>query len=163
MEIDVSDEVLSTLRKISRAVELYSRLLFRAYGLTGPQLAILTVIFRAGPLAVTDIARRVSLSQATVTNILGRLEQQEFIHRARGTQDRRMVYIELTDKTRKILERNPSPLHTDFLSRFDRLEDWEKTLLLSSLQKIAKLMDVENLEVHDADHVAANSSISQGM
>ncbi len=153
MDVNVSEEVLSTLRKISHAVELYSRILFREYGLTSPQLTILTAIFRSGPLAVTDIARRVSLSQATVTNILGRLEQQGFILRARSTQDRRMVYIELTDKTRKILEKNPSPLHTDFLSRFDRLQDWEKTLLLSSLQRIAKLMDVEQLEEPDIEHM----------
>lgn len=149
MDITVSEEVLSTLRKISRAIELYSRILFREYGLTSPQLTILTAIFRSGPLTVTDIARRVNLSQATVTSILGRLEKQEFVLRTRSTHDKRMVYIELTDKTRKILEKNPSPLHTVFLSRFDRLQDWEKTLLLSSLQRIAKLMDVEKLEEQD--------------
>jgi DNA-binding MarR family transcriptional regulator len=158
MDFEVSEEVISTLRKISRAVELYSRILFREYGLTGPQLTILTVIFRSGPLAVTDIARRVSLSQATVTNILGRLEQQGFVLRARSTQDRRMVYIQLTDKTREILERNPSPLHTDFLGRFDRLQDWEKTLLLSSLQRIAQLMEVEQLEEPDIEHVQGKIS-----
>lgn len=152
MDFDVSDEVLSTLRKISHAIELYSRFLFREYGLTAPQLTILTAIFRAGPLAVTDIARKVSLSQATVTNILGRLEQQHLILRTRSTQDRRMVYIGLTDKTRDILGKNPSPLHTDFLSRFERLQDWEQTLLLSSLQRIAQLMDVEDLEEPEAEH-----------
>lgn len=152
MDLNVSEEVLTTLRKISRAVELYSRILFREHGLTSPQLSILTTIYRSGPLAITDIARRVNLSQATVTNILGRLEKQDFIVRVRSTKDKRMVYIELTEKTRKILEKNPSPLHSVFINRFNKLQDWEKSLLLSSLQRIAKLMDIEQIEEQDLDH-----------
>jgi len=152
MDRIISEEVLSTLRKISRAVELYSRTLFKEYGLTSPQLTILTTIFRAGPLTVTEIAKRVNLSQATVTSILGRLEKQEFVLRTRNYHDRRMINIVLTEKSRKILEKNPSPLHTDFLRRFNHLQDWEKTLLLSSLQRIAQLMDVQRFEENDLHH-----------
>jgi len=148
MNVDLSEEVLATLRRISRAVELYSKALVREYGLTGPQLTILTTIRRSGSLSVSDLARRISLSQATVTSILDRLEQQGFVVRSRGKDDKRLVYIELTDKTRIVLEQKPNPLHNDFLKRFTSLQDWEQTLLLSSIQKIAKLMNAENIEMN---------------
>lgn len=141
MDADISEEVLSTLRRIAHSVELHSKVLHREYGLTGSQLAILRAVFRVGHLSVTDIARRVSLSQATVTSVLDRLEQQGFVVRSRGVDDKRVVYIGLTEKGSLILENNPSPLRTEFLTRFRLLADWEQTLLLSSLQRIALLMD----------------------
>lgn len=146
MSANLSEEVLWTLRRISRAVELYSKVLFREFGLTGPQLTVLTTIHRNGPLSVTDIARRISLSQATVTSILDRLEQQGNISRVRGKEDKRLVYIELTEKGRAILENKPNPLYTDFLQRFNQLQDWEQALLLSSVQRIAKMIGAEKME-----------------
>ncbi len=150
--MDISEEVLSTLRRISRAVEVYSKTLLREFGLTAPQLTLMTTLRRSGSLSVSEIARRVSLSQATVTSILDRLEQQAFVTRVRGKDDKRVVYIELTDKSKEILAKQPNPLHNDFVKRLGKLEDWEQTLLLSSLQRIAKMMDVERID--SAEHAA---------
>jgi hypothetical protein len=57
------------------------------------------------------------------------------------------VYIELCDKSRRILDSQPSLLQSDFVERFSELKDWEQSLLLSSLQRIAELMNVEDLKV----------------
>ncbi len=141
MSRDNGDNILATLRRISHSVDLYSRALHREYGFTGPQLTILTTLYRSGPTTVSGLAKRVSLSQATVTNILDRLALQGFVSRIRGTSDKRMVYIEVTDKTREILDKQPNPLFTDFLDKVSRLEDWEQTLLLSAVQRIASLME----------------------
>ena len=92
------------------------------------------------------IAKQISLSQATVTTILDRLEQQGFIVRKRGQSDKRKVYIEASEKTKDILASKPSLLQSDFIDRFNRLKDWEQTLLLSSLQRIASMMDSGQLE-----------------
>ena len=43
--------------------------------------------------------------------------------------------------------RNAPPLLQEhFIERFDKLQDWEKMQLLSSLQRIASLMDAENID-----------------
>jgi DNA-binding MarR family transcriptional regulator len=147
MGVDRTDELLTSIRKIIRAVDLHSKVLLKKYGLTGPQLMILHEIGNSNELIVTEIAKHISLSQATVTTILDRLEQQGFINRKRGQSDKRKVYIEASDKTQAILASKPSLLQADFIDRFNRLEDWEQTLLLSSLQRIASMMEVEKLTV----------------
>lgn len=152
MTHDVQDGLIASIRRIIRAVDVHSKVLLRRYGMTGPQLAILKVINESGELNVSEIAASISLSQATVTNILTRLEQQGYITRRRGDFDRRKVYVEMAEKTRVLLESTPSLLQRDFLERFDRLEEWEQTLLLSSLQRIATMMDTA-----DAVYVAAAS------
>ena len=68
-------DMLVSLRKITQAITLHSRDLSRRYGLTGPQLTILSEIANHQTLSVTELARYISLSQATVTDILNRVRQ----------------------------------------------------------------------------------------
>ena len=145
MAIDRKHELLFNIRKIIRAVDLHSKVLLKKYGLTGPQLMILTEIGNSNELNVTEIAKHVSLSQATVTTILDRLEHQGFIVRKRGLTDKRKVYIEASEKTRAIVDSRPSLLQVDFVDRFNRLQQWEQSLILSSFQRVAAMMDGETL------------------
>lgn len=140
-----SEELLSSIRRIIRAVDVHSRELLKKYGMTGPQLMVLREIGESNEMTVSEIAKGVSLSQATVTNILLRLEHQGYVHRLRGDKDKRKVYIEASEKTRQILKSRPSLLQVSFINRFQKLKEWEQTLLLSSLQRIASMMDAENL------------------
>ena len=153
--MEKSDLLLSSIRRIIRAVDLHSKDLLKKYGMTGPQLLILKEISLSNEISVSEIAKSVSLSQATVTDILVRLEQQGYIHRRRGETDKRKVYVEVTEKTLAILESNPSLLQVDFVERFAKLEDWEQLLLLSSLLRIASLMDAEHLDA--APHLFSDS------
>lgn len=141
MAKNMHDELITSIRRIIRAIDVRSRELHRTCGMTAPQLAILKSIHESGNLNVSEIAASISLSQATVTTILVRLEQQGYITRHRSSTDRRKVYTEVSAKTRELLETTPRLLGDRFIERFDQLEDWERTLLLSSIQRIAGMMD----------------------
>lgn len=90
------DEVLVALRCVIRAVDLHSQQLVRSHGLTVPQALILKEIVSSGETAVGEVAQRVSLSQATVTDILNRLEKRKFVTRERSSADRRRVLVRPT-------------------------------------------------------------------
>lgn len=143
---DLSDSVMSTLRQIIRAIDLQSKQLTKRYGLTGPQLIILKEINKSPNKQLSEIAKNVSLSQATVTSILDRLCQQGFSVRQRSEQDKRKVNIYLTEKANEVLGRNPSVLQDEFADQFDKLEDWEKNMLLTSLQRLASMMDASKIQ-----------------
>jgi len=143
---DLSDSVMSTLRQIIRAIDLQSKQLTKKYGLTGPQLIILKEIYKSPYSPISEIAKTVSLSQATVTSILDRLCQQGFSIRQRSEKDKRKVNITLTDKAIVVLEKNPSVLQDEFSEEFEKLEDWEKNMLLSSLQRLANMMDATKIK-----------------
>lgn len=140
------DEVLIALRQIIRATDLYSRKLSKVAGLTAPQLLILQAIASRGEMTMGDIATEVSVSQATVTTILDRLEKRGLIERKRGERDKRRVYAYLTPSGRDIMERAPTPLQDEFMARFERLEDWEQSLILSSLQRVAAMMNAGDID-----------------
>src|SRR5690625_1946314 len=88
------EDVLIALRRIVRATDRYSRLLSKEAGLTAPQLLVMQAIVRHDELTMGQVADAVSLSQATVTTILDRLEKRGLVERKRSEQDKRRVRSE---------------------------------------------------------------------
>jgi hypothetical protein len=52
----------------------------------------------------------------------------------------------VTPAGHKILEKTPSLLQDRFRSELAKLEEWEQTLTLATLQRIATMMEAEELE-----------------
>lgn len=138
--------VLASLRRIIRAIDLHSRDLVQKYGLTGPQLVLLKELVESSPQTVSRLASAVSLSQATVTGILDRLERNRMIERVRDSNDKRRVMVSPTAAAEAALAGAPPLLQEHFTRAFDRLPEWERTQILSSLQRIVALMEANDVE-----------------
>ena len=139
------EEILSALRRISRAISLYSNYVQRAHGITGPQLMVLREADRSGEVAVGTLARRVSLSHATVTGILDRLEKRGLVARVASDKDRRKRVVQVTREGKILLANAPPLLQSRFLEELRKLEEWEQTLILSTLQRVSTMMSAEDL------------------
>ena len=138
-------ELLGLLRKISQAVDLHSKYLNKNFGLTGPQLVMLQEL-SDGELTVSGLARRISLSQGTVTDIIHRLEKKDLIIRRRSNQDKRRVLITLSEKCKDLLALAPPPLQETFTNSFSQIEEWEQLMILSSMNRIVKMMSAESID-----------------
>lgn len=140
------NDLLTALRRITRAIDLYSKRLAKETGLTAPQLLVMQAVAKSDGIKPSDVARQVHLSQATVTTILDRLVRADLVTRARSDSDRRSVEISLTQAGRDRLKAAPELLQEEFLSSFRMLDDWEQTQLVSSVQRIASMMDAQALD-----------------
>jgi len=144
-EREISDNVLIALRKIIQAIDLNSKKLVKQVGLTGPQLVILQEISRLGTVSVGEVAKNVSLSQGTVTGILERMEKRGLVFRQRSSQDKRRVMVNITETGKKLLINAPPIMQENFLEKFNQLQDWEKTMILSTLQRLVGMMDARTI------------------
>jgi len=140
------NEVLVTLRRIIRATDLYSKQLAKNTGLTSPQMLLLQILRNKGEQTVGVLAKEMSLSQATVTTILDRLEKKALIIRVRSTSDRRKVQVDVTDSAIEILKDAPLPLQHQFTQQFNDLQEWEQLMMISSLSRIAQMMDAQHID-----------------
>lgn len=140
------DDILISLRRITRAIDLQSKMLERTSGLTVPQYLLLQALKPGIGVKPSELARAVILSQATITNILDRLEKNGLVRRQPSSTDRRSVEIWLTDAGCGKLAAAPPLFQTGFLAKFEKLEDWEKSMLASALQRIAVMMDAGTLD-----------------
>ncbi|MET0066642.1 MAG: MarR family transcriptional regulator [Candidatus Thiodiazotropha sp.] len=142
----ISEEILIALRRVIRAIDQHSRNLVQSHGLTGPQALLLTEIVRSGGLTGSALAKRVSLSQPTVTDVVKRLETRQLLQRRRHTEDRRKIILQATEAGKQLVRQSVPLLQERFQSRLDELQDWEKNQLLASLQRIAEMMNAQDLD-----------------
>lgn len=140
------DDILVAIRRIMRAVDLQSKKLLKTVGLTAPQLVIMQLLRKNGALPPSTIAKEISLSQATVTSILDRLDNAGYSQRDRSTEDKRVVHAYLTPEGLEKVSKAPELLQSGFLREFRKLEEWEQLQLISSLQRIATMMDAEDID-----------------
>ena len=140
------EEVLVALRRVIRATDLHSKHLAKTTGLTAPQILLLQTIRNKGEVTIGQIANEMSLSQATVTSILDRLEKRNLVYRERSKEDKRKVHAYLTEQAAEILKDAPIPLQEHFTSQFGDLQKWEQTMIISSLQRVAQMMDAQHID-----------------
>lgn len=144
---DICDDVLIALRQITRAIDIHSRRLMQTSGLTGPQLLVLQILNRKGEaMPIVELADSISLSQGTMTSILERLLKKALIEKNRGLVDKRKTYISLTAAGKEAIKLAPTPLQEHFVSTFKQLQNWEQTLILSSLQRVGQMMNADNID-----------------
>lgn len=140
-------QVLSALRRVIRAADVHSKRLTKTAGLTAPQLLLMQAIEKnTDNTTLGNLAKQISLSQATVTSIITRLEARNLVERKRSETDKRFVWLYLTDKGKEVLASAPTPLQASFVEKFSELEDWEQNMILACLQKIAHMMDAQKLD-----------------
>ncbi len=149
------NDVLVALRRLIRATDLHSRHLAKTSGLTSPQLLLLQAIHDNQQVTIRHLADQISLSQATVTTILNRLETRGLVRRQRSDSDRRKVHTHLTKEGQSVLDAAPAPLQSQFVERFSKLDDWEQTAIVSALQRVAHMMDASDLDASPVLDVGA--------
>jgi DNA-binding MarR family transcriptional regulator len=141
-----SNTALIALRRIMRVTELNSRKLAHQSDLTASQLLVLQQVAQSGGALPSVIARLIGLKQATVTVLVNKLEKGGLVTRRRDTEDRRRVWVELTEAGQAALRASPDLLQDRFERSFNALEDWEQTMIISALERVANLLDAETIE-----------------
>lgn len=143
---DYEDEVLRSLRRIIRAVDLYSRRLISEHGLSGPQLLCLRQLDARGALPTGRLAEAMSLSAATVCGILDRLEARGLLTRERQAEDKRRVVVDLSPAGRALVRGAPPPLQESFLSKLRGLPLGQQAQINRTLKKLVEMMAAEDLD-----------------
>lgn len=141
-----SNTALVALRRILRVTELNSRQLARQSELTASQLLLLKHVAQHSQALPSAIAKAIELKQATITVHINKLEEDGLVTRHRDTEDRRRVWVRLTDAGRAVLDRSPDLLQDRFEHGFERLEEWEQAMIITTLERIASLLDAEDVE-----------------
>ena len=141
-ELDM--QIVTELRRITRAIDWNSNKLFHEHGVTTPQLLTLRELAKLSECRVGKLASLVKVSQATMTGILDRLAHQGWIERRRKEEDRRGVFVSITESGGKLLDAAPSLLQDRFRNELARLPAEEQSAMLRVLERIASMMGAED-------------------
>lgn len=104
-------EVALNLVRTNDQLQIRFTRLFREFGLTPSQYNVLRILRGEGqPLPILEVASRTVTVVPGITGLIDRLEEAELVARQRCLEDRRVVYVSLTDKAVKLLATIDQPL-----------------------------------------------------
>lgn len=81
---------------LSRQLTAIYRPLLDKLDLTYPQYLVMLLLWENSRINIKEIGEKLLLDTGTLTPLLKRLEQKKYLHRKRGEQDERVVWISLT-------------------------------------------------------------------
>jgi MarR family multiple antibiotic resistance transcriptional regulator len=73
------------------------------FGLTGAQFAVLKNVADGNANTAADLCRTMHYDTGSMTRMLDRLEEKSVLRRERCTEDRRVVYLRITDSGNELL------------------------------------------------------------
>src|SRR5262245_48942311 len=141
----LEEEAALNIVRTSDQLQIRCARLLREFGLTSPtQYNILRILRGEGkPLPILEIASRTITVVPGITGLIDRLEQAGFVKRVRCEEDRRIIYVALTDQGTKILAALDQPLidlHRKLLGHLSQAELKELIRLLEKARE--PLLDV---------------------
>lgn len=146
VEIELTSQTLKALRRILRASDLGSRKLAAMTGLTPSQLLVLHEIEQRGETTASVLASTLQFSQATITNIVDRLEAAELVKRERNARDKRQIILQATASGRATIQKAPDLLQARFGELFPALPVWEQAMILAALDRLAGILGADALD-----------------
>jgi len=141
-----SEEALIALRQIQRRTEQASKKLAAQAGLTPSQLLVMQILAERGEISAGEVSNLTQLKHATITSLVDKLVARGLAARRRCKEDRRRVWLQLLPEGEASITSAPDLLQETFQTRFKTLPDWHQSMLVSSLERIAALLDAEDLD-----------------
>ena len=137
-ESSEQEAVLNLLRTNDQFQNRFGKL-FREFGLTPSQYNVLRILRGEGrPMPSLEIADRMIQVVPAITGLVDRLERLELVARRRCTEDRRVVYVEITPKALKVLKQIDTPLdqlHGRLIGHLTRAELKQLSRLLEKARE----------------------------
>jgi DNA-binding MarR family transcriptional regulator len=135
------EAILNIARTADRFGICFARL-FREYGLTPSQYNVLRSLRGEGkPLPILEVADRMLAAVPGITGLIDRLEGIGLIARRRCTEDRRVVFVAITDKGLELLGRLDGPEAEQHKRLIGHLSPSELRELSRLLEKARQSLD----------------------
>ncbi|WP_425449097.1 MarR family winged helix-turn-helix transcriptional regulator [Dethiothermospora halolimnae] len=131
-------EIASLIREINSKLNHGIKNQLKETGLTMPQLIVVKVLSKNKRLKVSEISKKIKLVNSTVSGIIDRLEKQDIVRRIRSKEDRRIVYIELSNKGNDIVKKYQHTINNFFNNIFINCSEEEMETILKGLETLRK-------------------------
>jgi DNA-binding MarR family transcriptional regulator len=141
-------DILISLRKILRSINIESKRVEKKHGISIPQYLCLTFLSNQPSYKATlkEVKVHLNLNASTVTGIVSRLERKGFTAKLPHSGDKRSVDICLTALGKEAVDSMPALLHEKLSLKLKGLSEEKLNELQNSLDTLVGFMEVENVD-----------------
>ncbi|MBH5319756.1 MarR family transcriptional regulator [Paenibacillus sp. GSMTC-2017] len=131
-------ELFIALSRASQWVNAHADRDIRQHGLNRTEFGVLELLYHKGYQPLQQIGGKVLMSSGNITYVIDKLEKKGLCRRRASTEDRRLIYAEITDEGSRFIE-DIFPGHTTVIEQAaGGLTPEEKKLASDLLKKLGK-------------------------
>lgn len=134
------DEILVNYMKVGQHLTQQFRNRFGKFNITFPQAMALSILEKEGPMPISKLAEKLGSANSTISGVVDRLEKLEIVRRTRSELDRRVIYVEVTEKYYELRDRAKTGMNEYFNSLLDSLTTEEREQVSQGLKLLDQAM-----------------------
>lgn len=136
-KVSDTQRVLDSVRRIVQALRVASRAAEQQMGLSASQLFVLHKLSDGKATSLNELARRTLTHQSTVSVVVQRLVERNFVTRTRSDEDGRQIVLKLTADGRAALRKSPQATQEKLIDAINELPASKRKNLATMLSTVA--------------------------
>jgi len=133
-----ADRAMELFSQLARGMVRHENNYLTRGAITLPQVWVLRCLSRQRECSMREIADFMKMGLSSVTGMVDRLVKQGLANRRRTERDRRLVFVDITAKGRKILKEILGQRRETTFNLFESLTAEERLTYLCILEKLVK-------------------------
>lgn len=89
----------------------------RKHDLSINEFAVLELLLHKGPQTVRDVKEKILVADSSTSYIINQLCNKELVYREPCSEDRRIIYVQLTEKGEELIK-NVFPQHAELITEY---------------------------------------------
>jgi MarR family transcriptional regulator, 2-MHQ and catechol-resistance regulon repressor len=135
---DVSLDLYIALNRAGQWINAHADRDIKRMGLNRTEFGVLELLYHKGSQPLQQIGGKVLMSSGNITYVVDKLEQKNLVKRRASTEDRRLIYAEITDKGKLLID-EVFPEHAQVIEQaVNGLTFEEKKAVIQLLKKLGK-------------------------
>lgn len=129
-------KAVSIMLRATHALEEILKKDIESYGINTTEFGVLEYLYAKGKQPIKFIGQKLLMANSSMTYVIDKLHQKEYVKRISDSKDRRLIYIDLTTQGRAFFE-SIFPNHKNTLKDiYAILSDQELNQMLDLLKKV---------------------------
>ncbi|MCO6289101.1 MarR family transcriptional regulator [Staphylococcus epidermidis] len=137
-QMRLANQLCFSAYNVSRLFAQFYEKKLKQFGITYSQYLVLLTLWEENPQTLNSIGRHLDLSSNTLTPLLKRLEQSDWVKRERQQSDKRQLIITLTDNGQQQQEAVFEAISSCLPQEFDTTEYDETKYVFEELEQTLK-------------------------
>ncbi|WP_036689266.1 MarR family winged helix-turn-helix transcriptional regulator [Paucisalibacillus globulus] len=138
MSENLSLKAFVVLMKASKSLQEVTKDDISNHGMRMSDFEILEALYHKDRLTVREVSEAVLINTGSITYVIDKLEKKGLIERSNCKDDRRVVYIQITDEGKKLMD-NIFPAHQRVIEElFEGISEEEKDTVIKVLKHVGK-------------------------
>lgn len=137
----LSLKIFVVLMKSTKTLEEIIKKDISSHGMKSSDFMVLEALYHKGSQTVREISNAVLINTGSITYVIDKLEKKGYVKRRHCKDDRRVVYIDITEDGTKLMD-EIFPKHQQVIEElFADVSEEDKQTVIDVLKKVGKRGD----------------------